>query len=99
VTDESTDEQFALKKINISNKETYELIKNEIDTWKKVSKSDQVNIVKFIDASQDKQNSCIYIVSELCTGGTLFDLLVKFDGKLSEAQIIHIAIDVCNGLS
>jgi serine/threonine protein kinase len=85
VTDESTGEQFALKKINISNKETFALIKNEIDTWKKVSTSDQINIVKFIDASQDKQNSCIYIVSELCTGGTLFDLLTKFNGKLTEA--------------
>jgi len=37
VTDETTGEQFALKKINIGNKETFNLIKNEIDTWKKVS--------------------------------------------------------------
>tara|TARA_B110000285_G_C15084380_1_gene595305 strand:+ start:120 stop:464 length:345 start_codon:yes stop_codon:yes gene_type:complete len=51
VTDESTGEQFALKKININSKETFDLIKNEIDTWKKVSKSDEVNIVRFVDAS------------------------------------------------
>ena len=38
-------------------------------------------------------------MSELCTGGTLFDLLNKFNGKLTEAQIIHIAIDICNGLA
>lgn len=38
-------------------------------------------------------------MSELCTGGTLFDLLNKYNGKLSEPQIIHIAIDVCNGLN
>jgi hypothetical protein len=51
VTEESTGEQFALKKININSKETFDLIKNEIDTWKKVSKSDEVNIVRFVDAS------------------------------------------------
>ena len=39
VTDETTGEQFALKKINIGNKETFELIKNEIETWKKVSQA------------------------------------------------------------
>ena len=51
-----------------------------------------------MDASQDKQNNCIYILSELCTGGTIFDLLEKYDGKLTEKQIIHICVDICNGL-
>jgi len=41
----------------------------------------------------------IYILSELCTGGTLLDLLEKYNGKLSEAQIIHISIDICLGLN
>lgn len=41
----------------------------------------------------------ISIVSELCTEGNLFDLLVKFGGKgLNEQQVIHIVKDVCRGL-
>jgi hypothetical protein len=41
----------------------------------------------------------VSIVSELCTDGTLFDLLVKFGGKgLSEAQVVHIIGDVCRGV-
>lgn len=39
------------------------------------------------------------ILSDLCTGGTLFDLLMKYDGKMTEQQIIHIMKDVCAGLS
>jgi len=43
----------------------------------------------------------VNIVSELCTDGTLFDLLVKYGGGtkgLSEAQTVHIIKDVCRGL-
>ena len=51
VIDEDSGEQFALKKVNIGNKETFELIKNEVLTWKKISASNCANIVKFVDAS------------------------------------------------
>ena len=74
------------------------MIKNEVAVWKKVSESGHANIVRFIDAKQDPSNNNINILSELCTGGTLLDLLEKYNGKLSEAQIIHILIDICNGL-
>ena len=41
----------------------------------------------------------ISIVSELCTEGTLFDLIVRYGGKgLSEYQVVHIMKDVCRGL-
>lgn len=38
------------------------------------------------------------IVCELCEQGSLFDLLMKYDGKLSENQIIFIMSDICKGL-
>jgi len=66
--------------------------------WKRVSESNHPNIVTFVDAKHDAPNNCINIVSELCAGGTLLDLLEKYNGKLSEAQIVHVLIDVCNGL-
>lgn len=84
VRDASGGEEYALKKVNITNSETLRVIKNEIKIWKECSSTGHDNIVKFVDASHDKENNCIYIVSELCGGGTLFDLLEKYDGKMSE---------------
>lgn len=98
VRDASSGEEFALKKVNISNGETLRVIKNEIKIWKECSSTNHPNIVKFVDASQDRENNCIYILSELCSGGTLFDILEKYDGKMSEKQIIHICIDICTGI-
>lgn len=40
----------------------------------------------------------ILILSELCTGGTLFDLIQKYDGALKEAQIIFVLRNVSRGL-
>jgi serine/threonine protein kinase len=40
-------------------------------------------------------NKYILILMELCTGGHLIDLLQKFDGKLSEQQIVFILRDIC----
>ena len=44
------------------------------------------NIVKFVDAGYIKENDNLYmlILCELCTQGTLFDLLQKYNGKLTE---------------
>lgn len=52
--------------------------------WSTLSKSGHPNIIKFIDAKQDVNNNCINILNELCSGGTLLDLLEKYDGKLTE---------------
>ena len=70
------------------------MIKNECQIWK--SLSSHPNIVTFVDAKQNGDS--INILSELCTDGTLLDLLEKYNGKLSEPQIVHITIDICKGL-
>ena len=95
VSDSNTGQQYALKKVVLHNKETLKIIKNECTIWKEVS--NHTNIVTFVDAKQ--QGDSIHILSELCSDGTLLDLLEKYNGKLSEAQIVHISIDICQGLN
>lgn len=97
VTDESTGEQFALKRIHIQNRTIKQQIASEVKYWKLLS--GHSNVVSFVDVAEDKQTNKVLILSELCTGGSLFDLINKFNGKLSEAQIVHIMIDLCKGLS
>jgi len=65
VTDTVTGEEFALKKITIQSNEVQRLVKQEIDVWKRVN--GHPNIVRFIEASVDKANNCVYILSELCS--------------------------------
>ena len=56
-----------------------------------------IHDAQIVQVSQGHQR--VSIVSELCTDGTLFDILVKFGGKgLSESQVIHIMGDVCRGV-
>ena len=64
--------------------------------WKTVN--GQANIVKFNEVHSDSSKNEVYILSELCSGGTLLDLIEKYNSKLSEAQITHICIDICKGL-
>jgi serine/threonine protein kinase len=54
------------------------------------------NILKLVDAQYVKDGSSLnmMILSELCEQGTLFDLLQKYNGKLSEDQIIFIMKEI-----
>jgi len=49
-----------------------------------------------VDASitEERGTPCMLVLCELCPEGTLFDLLQKYNGKLSEAQILFIMKDV-----
>jgi len=98
VTDVNTFATFALKKIAVTSNEHRVNVENEIKIWKKLG--DHENIVKFVDASVIKDNNGTYvlILCELCTQGTLFDLLQKFNGKLSEQQIIFILKEIAKGI-
>ena len=49
-----------------------------------------------IGASQTQQQ--VNIVCELCAEGTLFDLMVKYGGSVTELQMVHILKDVGRGL-
>ena len=69
-------------------------IDEEISLWQQLSGHD--NIVKLIDSQYIKEGSSVnmMILSELCEQGTLFDLLQKYNGKLSEEQIIFIIKEI-----
>ena len=59
------------------------MVSAEVKVWKTVN--GHSNIVRFVDVHHDQSANNIYILSELCSGGTLLDLLEKFNSKLSEA--------------
>ena len=68
--------------------------------WRQVNGHE--NIVNVLEAQVKQTSNGVHqvsIVSELCTEGTLFDLIVKFGGKgLNEQQVVHIMKDFCRGL-
>lgn len=97
VRDDNNGQEFALKKIVIQNKQIEALIGQEVKVWRQIS--GHPNIVRFVDCIQERSQGRVLILSELCSGGSLFDLINKYDGKLNQAQIIHIMIDICKGLS
>ena len=53
-------------------------------------------MVKMVAAQkvEEKGNQVFLILSEFCAEGTLFDLLNKYQGQLSEQQTIHILRDI-----
>ena len=52
--------------------------------WRQIN--DNENIVKLVDSQYHKEGGSLYmmILCELCENGTLFDLISKYNGKLSE---------------
>ena len=59
-------------------------VDQEIEIWRSIS--DHENIIKLVDSQYQKEGDSLYvmILCELCEQGTLFDLLQKYHGKLSE---------------
>lgn len=73
-------------------------MKHEVKVWRKIT--GHPNIVNFIDASIQKtlDGDYLYILSEYCEDGHLLDLLEKYQGKLSEKQIIFTIRQVVKGI-
>ena len=84
VIDINTFGTYALKKVYLPDEQAKRSIENEVSIWKKLGEHE--NIVKFVDASMIKENGGTHalILCELCTQGTIFDLLQKYNGQLSE---------------
>lgn len=80
VVDTSSGQRFALKKMMTQNKssEIVKQIQNEVKLWQQIN--NHRNIVTIHGVEQ--QHDSIMILSDLCTGGTLFDLIMKYDGKM-----------------
>ena len=52
-----------------------------------------------MERSKSNGGKYIYILSELCEGGHLLDLLEKYRGRLKENQILHIMKHVVRGIT
>ena len=80
-----TDKKVALKRMT-KNKINLDLFKKEIDILSQVKHS---NIIELVNTYSDKEY--FYIATVLCTGGELFDRIVKaekFTEKLA-SKLIH----------
>jgi serine/threonine protein kinase len=89
VSDPQNGQHFALKKMVVQSSEQQKLIKNEIEVWRRLSLSGNPNIVGFTDTHFDRDSNSVLILNELCSGGTLFDILTKYHGKMNEPQIVY----------
>ncbi|CAM9421813.1 unnamed protein product [Chrysoparadoxa australica] len=100
-TNRVTKEQFAIKTIKKGKVNRLELLVREINILKTV---DHPGIIKLVDVYED--DACLHLVTELCTGGELFDHIIakteSDEGHYSErdtAKLVHrilSAIEYCH---
>jgi len=68
VRNRDTNDLFAMKTVSVVDMGSWEDLRNEIDMQKKL---DHPNICKIIESFEDKKHGEVYIIMELCTGGSL----------------------------
>eukprot|EP01017_Pseudomicrothorax_dubius_P048140 TRINITY_DN870_c0_g1_i27.p1 TRINITY_DN870_c0_g1~~TRINITY_DN870_c0_g1_i27.p1 ORF type:complete len:526 (-),score=124.53 TRINITY_DN870_c0_g1_i27:62-1639(-) len=99
VRDVRSGEIFALKKMICQNTERLQTAKNEIAILRAIPT--HPNIMKLIDSDIVSQNgnSVVLMLLELCEGGSLFDLMTKYENqRLNESQVIGILKQICEGI-
>ncbi len=86
--------KFAVKSISIQSViPQLKLIENELDILTEV---DHPNIIKYYESYND--GKYLHIVTELCSGGELFDRIIK-QGKFSESEAANIMGKILSALS
>lgn len=92
-----TGEKFALKTILKSRVPDVDLLKSEIEI---LSEVDHPHIIKLYDVFEDVVN--VYLITELCTGGELYDRVVAKthspEGHFSEFDAARILRNVLSGI-
>ncbi|CAM9510837.1 unnamed protein product, partial [Phaeothamnion confervicola] len=92
-----TRELFALKSIKKSKVARMESLRREVDILRKV---DHPNIVRLVDVFEDER--FLHLVMEICTGGELFDRIIKKtesdEGHYSERIAARIIANVLSGI-
>lgn len=93
--DRETNEWYAIKSIRKSKVSKIEVLKREIQILKEVK---HPNIISLIDVFEDSKY--LHLVTELCTGGELFDRIIaktqSAEGHFSEhdaALLVHNILD------
>ncbi len=86
--------KFAVKSVQIESiLSELELVENELDILRLV---DHPNIIKYHETYND--GTYLHIVTELCTGGELFDRIVQ-KGKFTECEAARIMEKVLSAIS
>ena len=96
--DLNTGSEYAVKKSLCQSSELLAMAQREINIMKSLPAHD--NIVRYYDSLVTVQSNTqiVLIVMELCTGGTLVNLLEKYNGVLSLAQVFYIMKEICLGV-
>lgn len=100
VRDTRSGQNYAMKKMICMDREKLQVAKNEIGVLQVLN--GHPNVVGFIDSEVVDQGNGTYhvlVLLELCEGGTLVDLLGKYEhNHLKETQIIQIMKQICSAL-
>ena len=93
-----TKEKFALKTILKAKVSDIKRLKSEIEIMNEV---DHPHIIKLVDVFEDVMN--VYLVTELCTGGELYDRVVEKvhspgDGVFTEFCAARILRNILSGI-
>lgn len=83
--------QVAIKQMDLRSQPRKELIVNEIIVMKD---SKHENIVNFLDAFLQEDQSELWVVMEFMEGGALTDVIDN-NGAISEDQIATVCLEVC----
>ncbi|KAK3060194.1 hypothetical protein LTS18_009102, partial [Coniosporium uncinatum] len=86
--------QVAIKQMDLRNQPRKELIVNEIIVMKD---SKHPNIVNFLDAFLQEEQSELWVVMEFMEGGALTDIIDN-NSNITEDQIATVCLETCKGL-
>lgn len=93
-----TKEWFAIKSIKKAKISKYEVLIREIEILKEV---DHPNIIKLVEIHEDAKY--LHLITELCTGGELFDRIVKktqtVEGHFSEHDAAYLVRDILDAIN
>lgn len=96
--DRTTKEWFAIKSIRKSKVSKIEVLMREIQILKEVKHS---NIIALIDVFEDSKY--LHLVTELCTGGELFDRIIaktqSAEGHFSEHDASQLVRDILDAIA
>jgi cyclin G-associated kinase len=104
VEDIQTGETFAMKRMLCQDRESMDIAEKEITMMRRLK--GHPNIITYI-ASAKRENTQsshraieYFILMELCTGGSLIDLIRRRNGRpLGEIQICDLFTQICQGVA
>lgn len=97
VKDEITNNKYAAKIIPKNQNDRMYMIYNEIEILRKVTHPNIIKLIEIIELINSKNKEYIILIEELCTGGTLLDL-INSTGFSSEKEKRSIARSITEAI-